>query len=50
MTDPTATHRMEPLFDGLVPRSFPLLEAVRNVMSRAEHRDAPIVAWTEHGA
>lgn len=38
----------DPAFDGLVPRYFPLPEAVRNVVRRAEHRNVPIVAWTEH--
>jgi hypothetical protein len=38
----------DPLFDGLVPRYLPLLDAVRNVVVRAESKDRQIVAWTEH--
>jgi len=38
----------DPLFDGLVPRYLPLLDAVRNVVVRAEAKDRQIVAWTEH--
>ena len=38
----------DPLFDGLVPRYLPLLDAVRNVVVSAEHKDRMIVAWTQH--
>lgn len=38
----------DPLFDGLVPRYLPLLDAVRNVVVRAESKDRVIVAWTQH--
>lgn len=38
----------DPLFDGLVPRYPPLLDAVRNVVVRAEHKGRVIVAWTQH--
>lgn len=35
-------------FDSLVPRYLPLLDAVGNVVVRAEHNDRKIVAWTQH--
>jgi len=38
----------DPLFDGLVPRYLPLLDAVRRVVVRAEHKGRVIVAWTQH--
>jgi hypothetical protein len=38
----------DPLFDGLVPRYLPLLDAVRNVVVRAEAKGRVIVAWTQH--
>jgi len=38
----------DPLFDGLVPRYLPLLDAVRNVVVRAEHKKGKLVAWTQH--
>lgn len=38
----------DPLFDGLVPRYLPLLDAVSNVVVRAEHKGRMIVAWTQH--
>jgi hypothetical protein len=39
---------VDPVFDGLVPRYFPLREAVHNVVLRAERGNRRIVAWTEH--
>lgn len=38
----------DPVFEGLVPRYLPLLDAVRNVVMRAENKQRLIVAWTEH--
>ncbi len=38
----------DPLFAGLVPRYLPLLDAVRNVVVRAEANNRLIVAWTLH--
>ena len=38
----------DPAFEGLVPRYLPLLDAVRNVVVRAEKNGRLIVAWTEH--
>src|SRR3954451_6800193 len=39
---------VDPLFAGLVTRYIPLVDAIENVVRRAEHGDRRIVAWTEH--
>ena len=39
---------VDPVFACLVPRYFPLRDAVENVVRRAEHGDRRIVSWSEH--
>src|SRR5665811_717709 len=39
---------VDEVFEGLVPRYLPLLDAVDNVVRRAEDGARRIVSWSEH--